>query len=253
MEGTFFVKFVLFFFRILEAVVGIIISIIALVTPNCPTKVFEGAFIWFLFVTLYTLIGTAIMRTKGELQLVNKGQSHIAQILEQAHQYTLAKPEVITHCKVTRPFCSLKPREVILRKTKKFEFKHWIDLTDKILLEKYAFRGFVKIDFDIAFDDEETEQSYKKHVQNLLDELPEFCRNGDITTKRIFKLKDQDVTNKQVNFHNEPLSFQYWRFPHVNIMLKFGIWCAEKMFAKFFANRIVIKKLISNKNIEVIV
>ena len=55
-----------------------------------------------------------------------------------------------------------------------------------------------KLDFDIGFDDEETEKSYQRHVQNVVDELPEISRNGETKIKRIIKVNEVNIEKGEV-------------------------------------------------------
>ena len=178
------------------------------------------------------------------------------------NRHIFRKPEIVTECIVSEPTSSwlLKTnKEVIWRENKTCEFQHWIDLTDRNLVQKYSKEQFVRIDFEIDFDDLETEQSYEKHVQTLLNELPEFCQNGDIVFNRIVKMDGKDVTVKidgkdtfKHEFHQtKESSFQYLFFPLIDIPMKFAIRCAGKIALRFCAKRIVVKKVVSNKNLEV--
>ena len=95
------------------------------------------------------------------------------------NQQISARPKIITYLEVIEPktfFWSSK--QVIWREEKTFEYQHWIDLTNRTKIEDCRDALVLKIDFDIQFDDKETEELYREHVQTLLDELPEYCKNA---------------------------------------------------------------------------
>ena len=122
----------------------------------------------------------------------------------------LTAPKVLAYCEVLEPKLPIwkfwKRRKVIWREEKTFEYKHWIDLTeinDETIQHFEREQNIVTmIDFDVRIDDEETEKSYQRHVQNLLDELPEVCRNGEIKTKRLIRIGQVDVEKVVVKSKN---------------------------------------------------
>ena len=169
--------------------------------------------------------------------------------------YLSRKPEIVTICEVSERTSSWSPmktnKEVIWRENKTFEFQHWIDLTDTNLVQKYSKGQFVRIDFEIDFDDLETEQAYEEHVQTLLNELPEFCQNGDIVLKRIERLEGDDVTKGHwFQLMNES-PFHHLIFSIIGIALHEGIWWAGRIGRSFCPKRIVVKKVVTTKNLEV--
>eukprot|EP00111_Clytia_hemisphaerica_P014274 TCONS_00042047-protein len=172
-------------------------------------------------------------------------------------------PEFVTYCEVREPkpiWKFWKTRKVIWRENKTFKYKHWIDLSqiDEVSIENIRKeQNIQKIEFDIQFDDEETEKSYQQHVQNLLDELPEMCRNGEIKTRRIIKLDGIDIDREVVmNFSSTeehpwlvvlslPVSI-------LSICRKIFDWLTIRIDIEPFLQKVTIRKVVSNKDIEVI-
>uniref|UniRef100_A0A7M5XCA8 Uncharacterized protein n=1 Tax=Clytia hemisphaerica TaxID=252671 RepID=A0A7M5XCA8_9CNID len=161
------------------------------------------------------------------------------------------RPEIITYCEVIEPkayFWSSK--EVIWREEKVFEYDYWIDLTDSSKIGKFQAAWMVRVDFDIQFDDEETENLYQEHVKTMLHELPEYCKNATKVTKTIMKIEGKSVDEIQL-YYNWPKILQVLIF-HIGRLVKLYSWIFKKLCANLFTTRIVITKVISNKNIEVI-
>uniref|UniRef100_A0A7M5VF86 Uncharacterized protein n=1 Tax=Clytia hemisphaerica TaxID=252671 RepID=A0A7M5VF86_9CNID len=178
-------------------------------------------------------------------------------------------PEFVTYCEVREPkpiWKFWKTRKVIWRENKTFKYKHWIDLSqiDEVSIENIGKeQNIQKIEFDIQFDDEETEKSYQQHVQNLLDELPEMCRNGEIKTRRIIKLDgidiDREIVIKLSSSGLEKFLEEYpWLvvlFLPVSILSicrKIIDWLIVRMDIEPFFRKVTIRKVVSNKDIEVI-
>ena len=110
-----------------------------------------------------------------------------------------------------------------------------------------------RITYDIQFDDEETREAYEKHVQTFLDELPEFCKNGKIKLTHMFKIGDKEVTNQTIHNPEDTVEnlLVYCVVPPIFYVMKmvgrYSDWVAPKL-----SNTIVIRKVISNRNLEAI-
>ncbi|XP_066914670.1 uncharacterized protein [Clytia hemisphaerica] len=165
------------------------------------------------------------------------------------------KPKVITYCQVFEPDKFVLPsRRIIWREEKTFEYNYWIDLTDQIEKEDCDKALIMKVEFDVQFDDDETEKMYQEHVQNLLDELPEYCKNGRKVVQRIIKIDDQK-TNEVEYFYDSmflkayaKLIFQTLLFPAT--LIRLFSWVIKQLNLIFFVKSIMIKKVISSRNIE---
>ncbi|XP_066927347.1 uncharacterized protein [Clytia hemisphaerica] len=178
-------------------------------------------------------------------------------------------PEFVTYCEVSEPkliWKFWKTRKVIWREYKTFKYKHWIDLSqiDEVSIENIEKEQYIqKIEFDIQFDDEETEKSYQQHVQNLLDKLPEMCRNGEIKTKRMIELDGINIERGIViKLSSTGLEKFLEEYPWLVVLfLPVGIlsicrkiidWLIVRMDIEPFLKKVTIRKVVSNKDIEVI-
>jgi len=159
----------------------------------------------------------------------------------------VTKPTIVTICEVYNtnvPWYQRK--QIIWREKKPFKFSHWLDVTDPdVNLDYYL---FLTVDFEINFADDETERAYHEHVKEMLEELPEYCRNADKVIKTIKK-----VGGKEQMFYQEQrmimviffvtLPFAFVLLPLIYMMYRKGNF--DKL-----CKRVTIKKLVSNANIE---
>uniref|UniRef100_A0A7M5VGS5 Uncharacterized protein n=1 Tax=Clytia hemisphaerica TaxID=252671 RepID=A0A7M5VGS5_9CNID len=218
---------------------------------------------WAVLSFGHTVIAAIMLYRDDGLRLIFGG-SHERKIAleDKIKQNIRAAPEVVTYCEVREPkpiWKFWKTRKVILRKNKTYEYKHWIDLSLVVLFKNIEKeQNIQKIDFDIRFDDEETEKSYQRHVQNLLDELPEMCRNGEIKTKRIIKVDGIDIEKEIVtNLHSPGLEELLEKHPWLVVLsLPFSIlnimeWLIVRLDIEPFLKKVTIRKVVSNKDIEV--
>ncbi|XP_066927349.1 uncharacterized protein [Clytia hemisphaerica] len=222
---------------------------------------------WAVLSFGHTVI-TAIMLCCNDGLRLTFGESYERRIAweNKIKQNIRTAPEVVTYCEVTEPkplWKFWKTREVIWRENETFKYKHWIDLShiDKVLFKNIGKeQNFQKIEFDIQFDDEETEKSYQRHVQNLLDELPEMCRNGVIETKRIIKVDGINI-DREIVMNLSSIGFlekQPWLLflslpvSILSICRKIIDWLIIRMNIEPFLKKVTIRKVVSNKDIEAI-
>ena len=173
----------------------------------------------------------------------------------------LLKPKVITQCEAVQPrsSCCTKQR-VSWSQQKEFKCQHWIDVTEQHLVKTQiedAIVGELKI--EIEFDDEETKESYEQHVQNLVKEAKQHSQNAQINTKRIFKVSERDIETVRKSFYGKKILFGesfvllLLIYPQIEIIFKILKWFFEKLGVKsLLTKEIVIKKVVSNRNIEAI-
>ena len=174
------------------------------------------------------------------------------------NQQISTRPEIITYLEVIEPkpfFWSSK--QVIWREEKTFEYQHWIDLTNKTKIADCRDAWILRVDFDIQFDDKETEELYREQVQTLINELPEYCKNATKITKTIMKIGDRRANETQLYYKTAFLGKLYKNWILQTLVFPVGLiklygWIFEKLGANFLARRFVITKMVSNKNIEVI-
>ncbi|XP_066927342.1 uncharacterized protein [Clytia hemisphaerica] len=219
---------------------------------------------WAVLSFGHTVIA-AIMLYRDDSLRLTFGGSYERKIAweDKIKQNIRAAPEVITNCEVREPkpiwkFC--KTRKIIWRENKTYKYKHWIDLSLVVLFKNIEKeQNIQKIELDIQFDDEETEKSYQRHVQNLLDELPEMCRYGVIETKRIIKVDGINIDrNIVMNLHSPGLEELLEKHPWLVVLsLPFSIlkiieWLIVRMDIEPFLQKVTIRKVVSNKDIEVI-
>ena len=178
------------------------------------------------------------------------------------NQNILNLPEVLTYCEVREPIWKFwKRRQVIWGEERKFDYKHCIDLSE---INGDSIGNFIeeedkiiKINFDIRFDDEGTEKSYQLHTQNLLDELRrnEFWRNCEIKTKRIIRIDQVDVEKAVVrkpSYNGVPECLWVWSLVHPIYILELFQWLIVRLDIKSLMRKVTVRKLISNRDIEVI-
>jgi len=157
------------------------------------------------------------------------------------------KPTIETYCEVydtNVPW--YRQKQIIWRETKAFEFSHWVDVTDPNM--NLDCHSFLTVNFEVDFADDETERAYQEHVKEMLEELPEYCRNADKVIKTIKK-----VGGKEQMFYQEQrmimviffvtLPFAFVLLPLIYMMYRKGNF--DKL-----CKRVTIKKLVSNANIE---
>ena len=104
-------------------------------------------------------------------------------------EFIETKPTIETYCEVydtNVPW--YRRKQIIWRETKAFEFVHWVDCTDpNINLENPSL-----VNFKIDFADDETERAYQNHVQQMINELPEYCQNAERMIKTIKKINGKE-------------------------------------------------------------
>ena len=149
---------------------------------------------------------------------------------------------------------------VIWSEPKEFKFQHWIDVTEQHLVKTQiedAIVGELKI--EIEFDDEETKESYEQHVQNLVTEAKKHSQNAHINIKRIFQVGEKDIEVNRRWFYGKKILFGkpfvllQLVFPQIELYFKVLKWfLEEKGYKSLLTKEIVVKKVISNRNIEAI-
>ncbi|XP_066927348.1 uncharacterized protein [Clytia hemisphaerica] len=225
---------------------------------------------WAVLSFLHAAIAAIMLCCDKDLRL-HFGGSHERGIAweDKIKQNIRTAPEVVTYCEVREPkpiWKFWKTRKTIWRENKTFKYKHWIDLSqiDEVSINNIENEQNIrKIEFDIHFDDEETEKSYQRHVQNLLDELPEMCRNGEIETERIIKVDGINIEREIVmNLSSNGLEGLLEEHPWLvvlslpvsilSICQKFIEWLIVRMDIEPFLKKVTIRKVVSNKDVEVI-
>ena len=158
------------------------------------------------------------------------------------------KPTIETYCEVydtNVPW--YRRKQIIWRETKPFEFAYWIDVSGPDTSMEPRRHLMVTYDFKIDFADDETEKKFEEHVKEMLEELPEYCRNAERVVKIIKK-----VGEKEHIFYHETtrikFGFMIFMFP-ISIFTLYFMF--QKEIYKMFWKRVTIKKLISNKTMEV--
>ena len=167
--------------------------------------------------------------------------TELSQIRADMKTYQITKPEVITCCEVIEPKPFLwSSNQIVLSEEKIFEYKYWIDLTDNTKIEDCQKALILKVDFDIRFDDKETEELYQEHVKTLLDELPEYCKNRRKVTKTIMKIGGQKAGETSIYYINALIQ-RYWVLQILIFpagLLKFYIRIFEKLGVELFTKKL---------------
>jgi len=158
------------------------------------------------------------------------------------------KPTIETYCEVydtNVPW--YRQKQIIWRETKAFEFSHWVDVTDPNM--NLDCHSFLTVNFEVDFADDETERAYQEHVKEMLEELPEYCRKAEKLVKIIKKVD----TNKQTFYRQMAIMKLVSIIVMVSVSSSFLIYFVfRKKLLKRFWKRVTIKKLVTSKNIEVL-
>ena len=106
-----------------------------------------------------------------------------------------------------------------------------------------------KINFEINFADEEIEKAYQQHVKEMLEELPEYCRNAKKMTRIIKKVDGKEHITYTPNITKRcfgllQILIAFVAFPFIYLLYRKGIF--DRHWKK-----VTIKKLVSNANREV--
>ena len=157
------------------------------------------------------------------------------------------KPTIETLCEVyDKNVPWFRRRPIICTRTVPFTFSHWVDVTDPELnsqdLKTYS---FVTVDFEVDFEDDETEKAYMEHAREVSEELQERYKNVEIVTRMCKKVGGKkQVIYRQTKFRKFVLFiFQLILIPlpcFVRSMIKKKVW-----------KRIKVKKLVTKKIMEV--
>ncbi|XP_066923865.1 uncharacterized protein [Clytia hemisphaerica] len=192
-----------------------------------------------------------------QVESVSAFQSRAMSLKTQINDNIKLNPRVVTYCEMVEPkpiWKFWKMKHVVWSVEKIFDYKYCIDLSQidhRELLKLKENQNVVEmIDFDIRFDDEETEISYQRNIQTFLNELPEILRNGEIKTKRIIRMSDVNIEKGIV------LKSQFYKWislimPVINVW-KIYQWLIIKLDIKPLLRKVTITKMISDKDIEVI-
>jgi len=163
-------------------------------------------------------------------------------------------PVVSTYCEVLEVNAScrylLNPK-IIWRETKIFEYAHCMDITDSDSVE-FSKRFITMIDYEIRFADNNTERAYKEHVDVLLEELPDYCKNGEKITQKIVEISRNSKPPLLMR-KKETLRHALSIFPISLLTLPVFYFMLKSGFIYKLSSKFIIKKEVtSNNNLEVI-
>ena len=149
---------------------------------------------------------------------------------------------------LTKEKCILFTSCEVVKNEKRFEYDDWMDLTDLVDIKskiESSLRLFVK--FEIEFDNVETEQSYKDHVEQFSKEVRDNCgeENGEIATALNVEIGS---TRNERLFDNSQIfdSFEYKMLQQFNWIIELIYWSLKMMYYDK-TETIIIKKIITNK------
>jgi len=202
----------------------------------------------YVFCLIFSMLGTLLLMSLFlPCFLVQEWWSRYSETFS-TETLTTTKPAIVTHCTVYETNVPwYRQKQVIWRETKHFEFAHWVDVTDPNMNLDY--HSFLTASFEIDFADDETERAYQEHVKEMLEELPEYCRKAEKLVKIIKKVD----TNKQTFYRQMAIMKLVSIIVMVSVSSSFLIYFVfRKKLLKRFWKRVTIKKLVTSKNIEVL-
>ncbi|XP_066936335.1 uncharacterized protein [Clytia hemisphaerica] len=233
---------------------GIVFLIIFLFFPSQPPT--------FYVISLPLMFVLLMVRSLYQYNREKQAQSFVLEeVATFLDENLLKEPKVIVQCEAAEPrtLCCRKQR-VIWSNLKEFEFQHWIDVTEQHLVKSQieeAIFGELKIEFE--FDDEETKESYEQHVQNLVKEAKQHSPHAQVNVKQIFQVGEKDIKTYRRSFYGkkalfgEPFVCLQCIFPQIELSFKILKWFLERVgFRSLLIKDVVIKKVISNRNIEAV-
>jgi len=162
-------------------------------------------------------------------------------------------PVISTYCKVldvNASYRCLRNPKIIWRETKVFQYAHCIDITDSNYAD-LSKHFLTKIDYQVRFADNDTEHAYKEHVDVLLKELPEYCKNGEKVTQKVVQVSQESKPlflmrrQETLKLALSIFPFSLLTLPVFYFMLKSGFLC--KLSSKFF----IKKEVTSNNNMQI--
>ena len=148
----------------------------------------------------------------------------------------------------------LKQTQLSIEKT--FNFCHSVTMFE---LSQEKYNGLYKVKTKIVWDDIETEEAYRNHLEEVMNEVPERYRNHDIAVETIIKINDVEndilIVNEEAR---KKINMTIWFFEYF-FPIYFLLILVEKVGKKynflsmFVTSEIKIVKVISNKTLELII
>ena len=175
-------------------------------------------------------------------------------IQQKVENLTKEKCYLFTSCEVVEKKSSKKPSSInnnlkAFEYEKRFEYDDWMDVTDIVDIEskiESSLRLLVK--FEIEFDNVETEQSYKDHVEQFSKEVRGNCGEENEEIVRALNIDIGSIRNERMfdNLQISQDSFEYKMLQQFHWIFELIFWLLKMMYYDK-TETIIIKKIITNK------
>jgi len=143
-------------------------------------------------------------------------------------------------------------KPTIWRETKDFEYAHCIDITDRNAMN-FSKHFATKINLQVQFADNETEHAYKEHVDVLLNELPDYCRNGEATAQKRVEIPGKSKTGLLIR-GKEILKYALSIFPLSLVTLPvFYVMITSGLLCKLCHKFTIKKEITSKRNLKIMI
>ena len=140
----------------------------------------------------------------------------------------------------------------IWQETKVFEYAHCIDISDRNSLS-FTDYTVTKINLQIRFADKDTERAYEEHVDTLLKELPDYCKNGEKIVHKCIELAGKPKTFLLIR-KQEILKYALSIFPVSLVTLPvFYLMLISGFLHKVSYKFNIQKEITSNNDLQIII